>query len=111
MTFPSPGPRDDVPRPDPQLPGQPGPHQPGPGHVPGDEPADPWAEDEAQRRAQQPEGWTSEPGGLGPIPGRTWRRGTTRVTVGGCCLPLPIGCLTTLVAAGVAVAAVARRAG
>ena len=29
---------------------------------------------------------------------------------GGCCLPLPIGCLTTLVAAGVAAAAVARRA-
>ena len=96
MTFPSPGPRDGLPDPD----------QP-----PGVEPADPWAEDEAQRRARQPEGWTSEPGGLGPLPGRTWRRGNTRVTVGGCCLPLPIGCLTTLVAAGVAAAAVARRAG
>lgn len=96
MTFPSPGPRDGLPDPD---------------QAPGVEPADPWAEDEVRRRAQQPEGWTSEPGGLGPLPGRTWRRGNTRVTVGGCCLPLPIGCLTTLVAAGVAAAAVARRAG
>ena len=42
-------------------------------------------------------------GGILPIPHRSWttRRGT-RVTVGGCCLPLPLGCLTTVVAAGVA---------
>lgn len=100
MTFSTPGPRDDVPRPD----------QPDPDQPPGNEPADPWAEDEAQRRAQQPEGWTSESGGMGPIPSRTWRRGNTRVMVGGCCLPLPIGCLTTVVAAGVVAATVARRA-
>lgn len=44
-----------------------------------------------------------------PIPhysGRT-RRGTN-VSVGGCCLPLPIGCLTTTVLAGAAAVVVHR---
>ena len=45
---------------------------------------------------------------MGPLPSRTWSRGNTRVTVGGCCLPLPIGCLT-LVVAGVAAGLVPRR--
>ena len=80
---------------------------PPPDQDPGREPLDPWAEEEAQRQAQQPQGWTSESGGMGPIPSRTWSRGNTRVTVGGCCLPLPIGCLT-LVAAGVAAVVVRR---
>lgn len=42
-------------------------------------------------------------GGLFPFPHRSWRtnRGT-QVTVGGCCLPLPLGCLTTLAVAGAA---------
>ena len=76
---------------------------------PGDEPLDPWAEDEARRRAEQEDRWVSEQGGMGPIPSRTWTKGNTRVTVGGCCLPLPLGCLTTLVAAGVVAAASAAR--
>ena len=33
----------------------------------------------------------------------------TQVTVAGCCLPLPIGCLTMCVSAGVMLAAHARR--
>lgn len=48
---------------------------------------------------------------FGPFPtySTTTRRGT-RVSVGGCCLPLPIGCLTvTLATAGAAVSAAARR--
>lgn len=94
MTYPDGPEPDDVPR-------------PRPGAVPGAEPADPWAEEEAARRSE--EQWVSQSGGMGPLPARTWRRGNTRVTVGGCCLPLPIGCLTTL-AAGVAVTvSVARR--
>lgn len=79
---------------------------------PGAEPADPWAEDEARRRAEEQDRWVAEDGGLGPIPSRTWTRGNTRVTVGGCCLPLPLGCLTTVVAAGVvAGVSAARRRG
>lgn len=94
MTFSAPGsPRDDEPRPD---------------ALPGAEPTDPWAEDEAVRR-QQEEGWVAESGGMGPIPARTWSRGNSRITVGGCCLPLPIGCLTTVVAAGLVAATLARR--
>lgn len=76
-------------------------------HQPGPEPADPWAEDEAARAEQ--DRWVSESGGMGPIPSRTWSRGNSRVVVGGCCLPLPIGCLTVVAAAGAAVVAVARR--
>lgn len=76
---------------------------------PGSEPTDPWAEDEA-RRAQEQDRWVSESGGMGPVPSRTWRRGNSRVVVGGCCLPLPIGCLTTVLAAGaLAAVGVARR--
>jgi hypothetical protein len=94
MTFPAQGsPRDDEPRPD---------------ALPGAEPADPWAEEEAARR-QQEAGWVAESGGMGPIPARTWSRGNSRITVGGCCLPLPIGCLTTVVAAGLVAAKLARR--
>ena len=37
------------------------------------------------------------------------RRGTN-VSVGGCCLPIPIGCLTTTVLAGAAAALVSRAA-
>ncbi len=50
-------------------------------------------------------------GTFGPIPtySTTTRRGT-RVSVGGCCLPLPIGCLTlTTAAVGLAVASARRR--
>lgn len=68
--------------------------------LPGAEPADPWAEDELRRQHAEQDRWTNEPGGMGPIPSRTWTRGSTRVTVGGCCLPLPLGCLTTVLAAG-----------
>lgn len=87
---------------------------PQPGGLPGSEPADPWAEDAARRQAEEDalrrdEGWTSEPGGMGPIPSRTWRRGGTTVTVGGCCLPLPLGCLTTVLAAGAVAVSAARR--
>lgn len=79
---------------------------------PGSEPADPWAEDEIRRQQAEQDRWTSEPGGMGPIPSRTWTRGNTRVTVGGCCLPLPLGCLTTVLAAGALTAVrAARRAG
>lgn len=90
------------------YPGSPGPEDlPRPGQSPGSEPVDPWAEEEVARRADQ--GWVSESGGMGPIPARTWRRGNARVTVGGCCLPLPIGCLTTLVAGAAVAVSVARR--
>ena len=48
-------------------------------------------------------------GGL-PFPHYTTRtRRGTQVTVGGCCLPLPIGCLAMCVGAGVMLAAHARR--
>lgn len=52
---------------------------------------------------QYPEQQGRPRGGMLPIPHRTWttQRGT-RVTVGGCCLPLPIGCLTLLGAAAAA---------
>lgn len=92
------------------YPGTPGPDEtprPRPDAAPGAEPADPWAEEEAARRAEQ--GWTSTGGGLGPLPARTWSRGNTRVTVGGCCLPLPIGCLTALAAAAAVAVSAARR--
>ena len=51
---------------------------------------------------------------FGPIPtySRTTRRGN-RVSVGGCCLPLPIGCLTVTLATavgGVLTTAARRRA-
>lgn len=75
-------------------------------HRPGPEPVDPWAEDEAARSQDR---WVSEPGGMGPFPSRTWSRGNSRVVVGGCCLPLPIGCLTVVLAVGAAGVAVARR--
>lgn len=40
-----------------------------------------------------------------PIPHRTWTtRGGSQVTVAGCCLPLPLGCLTSVLIAGGAVA-------
>lgn len=85
---------------------------------PGPEPVDPWAEEEARRardeaiRAQDEGGWVAEPGGMGPVPSRTWRRGNSRVVVGGCCLPIPLGCLTTVLAAGaLAAVGVARRHG
>lgn len=93
MTFP----RDDAS-------GVPGPRPDG---QPGSEPLDPWAEEERLRAQEQ--GWVSESGGMGPIPARTWSRGNTRVMVGGCCLPLPIGCLTTVAAAGLIAAKLARR--
>lgn len=42
-------------------------------------------------------------GFLGPIPQySTTTRNGTRVSVGGCCLPLPIGCLTVALAAAAA---------
>ncbi|MFI7484044.1 hypothetical protein ACH9EU_16705 [Kocuria sp. M1R5S2] len=47
---------------------------------------------------------------LFPFPGWTTRtRRGTNVTVGGCCLPLPIGCLTTAVLAGAVAVVVAGR--
>jgi hypothetical protein len=48
---------------------------------------------------------------FGPIPhySTTTRRGT-RVSVGGCCLPLPIGCLTVVATTlGATVVSIARR--
>ncbi|QQS01793.1 MAG: hypothetical protein IPK37_05125 [Austwickia sp.] len=45
-----------------------------------------------------------------PFPNYTTRtRGGSQVTVGGCCLPLPIGCLTVLAGAAVAAVAAHRR--
>ena len=66
---------------------------------PGREPVDPWAEDDAQREQEQ-DRWSSQSGGLGPIPSRTWSRGNSSVVIGGCCLPLPLGCLVTVLGAG-----------
>lgn len=44
-------------------------------------------------------GPASDPMAGFPFPHRTFRtRGGSQVTVTGCCLPLPIGCLTTVVA-------------
>ncbi|WP_409482919.1 hypothetical protein [Arsenicicoccus dermatophilus] len=58
-----------------------------------------------QGGAQQ--GWGAPMGGprsgpsLFPFPSWTTRtRGGSTVTVGGCCLPLPIGCLATTLAVG-----------
>lgn len=98
MTYQPGPPADDVPRPD---------------AAPGSEPADPWAEEQAARqRAADAERWSSQSGGMGPLPSRTWTRGNSRVVVGGCCLPLPIGCLTTVaVGAAVAVSALRRTRG
>ncbi|QFG68477.1 hypothetical protein [Ornithinimicrobium pratense] len=79
---------------------------PRPDAAPGSEPADPWA---AEQAAQDDGRWESQSGGLGPLPSRTWTRGNSRVVVGGCCLPLPIGCLTTLAAAAVVAASALRR--
>ena len=114
MTYQPGPPADDVPRPD---------------AAPGSEPADPWAEEQddpwaeeqAAPWAEEPDGpwaeeqagqaaerWSSQSGGMGPVPSRTWTRGNSRIVVGGCCLPLPIGCLTT-VAVGAVVAASALR--
>lgn len=79
---------------------------------PGDEPLDPWAEDEtrrAQEAAAAEDRWVSESGGMGPIPSRTWTRGGSRVTLGGCCLPLPIGCPVLVATAGLGVVHAARR--
>jgi hypothetical protein len=47
---------------------------------------------------------------FGPVPhySTTTRKGT-RVSVGGCCLPLPIGCLTVVASAAMAAASVAAR--
>ncbi|MFI7579643.1 hypothetical protein [Kocuria kalidii] len=46
-----------------------------------------------------------------PIPGYSTRtRRGTNVSVGGCCLPIPIGCLTTTVLAGAAAVVVGRAA-
>lgn len=48
--------------------------------------------------------------GAFPFPNYTTRtRGGSQVTVGGCCLPLPIGCLTILAGAAVAAVAAYRR--
>jgi hypothetical protein len=44
-----------------------------------------------------------------PSYSRRTRRGTN-VSVGGCCLPIPIGCLTTTVLVGAAAVAVGRAA-
>ena len=87
MTYPPGPPADDVPRPD---------------AAPGSEPGDPWAAQDEQR-------WSSQSGGMGPLPSRTWTRGNSRVVVGGCCLPLPIGCLTTAAAAAVLAVSALRR--
>ena len=82
---------------------------PRPDAVPGSEPADPWAEEQV---AWDDERWASQSGGMGPMPSRTWTRGNSRVVVGGCCLPIPIGCLTTVaVGAAVAVSALRRTRG
>lgn len=50
-------------------------------------------------------------GFFGPIPHYSTRtRNGTRVSVGGCCLPLPIGCLTVLAGTlGAAAVSIARR--
>jgi hypothetical protein len=52
-------------------------------------------------------------GGVFPVPHTTWRtRRGSQVTVGGCCLPLPLGCLVTTVGlVGLAAVRLARAAG
>ncbi|PLC10958.1 hypothetical protein AUQ48_00160 [Kocuria flava] len=65
-----------------------------------------------RRRAWERSGGHSSGFRMLPFPGWSTRtRRGTQVTVGGCCLPLPIGCLTTtvLTAAAVVVATGARR--
>lgn len=64
----------------------------------GAEGAEPWAEQSAPRDQR---GRPVDPFEGLPIPHRSWttKRGS-QVTVAGCCLPLPIGCLTTVLAAG-----------
>lgn len=60
----------------------------------------------------QPMGESQRSGGFGGFPfphySTRTRRGT-QVTVGGCCLPIPIGCLTACVAAAVVGAAQLKR--
>ncbi len=82
--------------------------QPRPDGPPGAEPLDPWAQEEAAREEER---WVASGGGLGPLPARTWTRGQTRVTVGGCCLPLPLGCLTVLATAAAVAVSWGRRPG
>lgn len=65
---------------------------------------DPYAEGAYPQTPGQPVGQQQagrQGGGFFPFPHKTWRtnRGT-QVTVGGCCLPLPLGCLTTVMAVG-----------
>lgn len=79
--------------------------RPRPDAMPGSEPTDPWAEEQAADDGH----WVSQSGGLGPLPSRTWTRGNSRVVVGGCCLPLPVGCLTAAVTAAVVAVSTLRR--
>ena len=83
--------------------GQPGPWRPGHGAPGYDLPG--------YRRGAYGSGGRRSGFRMLPFPsysGRT-RRGTN-VSVGGCCLPIPIGCLTTTVLVGAAAVAVGRTA-
>lgn len=77
------------------TPGYPGQDQPG--RRPQDAPAPGQQPDRGQPDFRPGPG--SDPMAGFPFPHRTFRtRGGSQVTVSGCCLPLPIGCLTTVVA-------------
>lgn len=66
--------------------------------------------DQPRMSQQSPGGPGSSRGGLFPFPYRSWTtRGGSQVSVGGCCLPLPIGCLTMVGAVSLAAAKVASR--
>lgn len=79
--------------PNPDYPGGPADYPPQdsrPGGAPAPVPAE-------QQAGDPMSGW--------PIPHKTWRtRGGSQVTVAGCCLPMPLGCLTALGAGAVAAA-------
>ncbi|XVX19867.1 hypothetical protein ACQP1U_16480 [Actinomycetota bacterium] len=73
----------------------------------GIEPLDPTRpRDDSVQDANSPANQQADPFDRMGIPHKTWRtRSGSQVTVAGCCLPLPIGCLTVIgaaVAAGIA---------
>ncbi|WP_068424389.1 hypothetical protein [Piscicoccus intestinalis] len=106
MTYPN-EPQDRPPRQSPVEPIGPG----GPGG-PMSDPYGPQDDVPSRGRGPGPESAQASRGGFGglPFPHYTTRtRRGTQVTVAGCCLPLPIGCLTMCVSAGVMLAAHARR--
>ena len=70
---------------------------------PGQQPPMPGQQQPYPDQGRQPRG------GMFPFPHRSWQtRGGTQVSVGGCCLPLPIGCLATAATVAVGATRIAR---